>query len=226
MGCCKTCCGCISSGLVKLTAGTIFLSGLGITGYGLYLLTKHTAGITIFVLSVGAYLILSGAVGLRLSCKAAPFYTTRLYVVLLMLGFLVQASVAVALKVDQSWAEKSFDKHACSGQDADCSETDKWIDSHIDRIFWVLVFSAGAEFVASVLACCYSSTHTEEDCCEDEDEYGSRYSSLRQSGLGMESNEPLTREVHAPISSSPNKSYVDSLREKYNIPARNSSSNV
>eukprot|EP00658_Telonema_sp_P-2_P013075 TRINITY_DN14964_c0_g1_i1.p1 TRINITY_DN14964_c0_g1~~TRINITY_DN14964_c0_g1_i1.p1 ORF type:complete len:220 (-),score=37.17 TRINITY_DN14964_c0_g1_i1:382-1041(-) len=216
------CCGCISKMLVKLTAGVIFLSGLGITGYGLDLLIEHTSGVSAFVLSVGGYAVMCGAIGLCLSCNPSPYCTTRLYVVLLIIAALIQGSVAVALSVDKHWAEKIFNTHACTGSDCD-ADTANWVNDHESRIFWVLLYCAFAEFVASMLACCYSATHKEEEF--DDDYYGSRYSNLSAGATGMECHQPMTRttEGSAPAT---DYSYTDKLRQKYNIPDRRPSSNV
>jgi hypothetical protein len=220
MGCCNNCCGCLSNLLVKLTAFIIFLSGLGITGYGLFLLIKHSSGVSGFVLAVGGYATICGAIGLCLSCKKAPFYTTRLYVVLLMLAALVQGSVAAALKIDKGWTEKMFDTKVCSGDHCD-QDTDSWIDSHEDRIFYVLLFAAALEFFASCLACCYSTTHYEDDNYLEADEYGDRYSSsFRTSGTGVECRRPLTQPLNTDSDAHISKSreFIDKMRAKFNIP--------
>ena len=94
--CCAKCCGCIASGMVKLTAASILLLGLAVVGYGIYLLTEQSGGVTYFVLAVGVYASLCGAMGLVLSCKSSPWCTTRIYVILLMVAALFQLSVVPA----------------------------------------------------------------------------------------------------------------------------------
>lgn len=214
----------MASCLLKVTAAVIFVTGLGILAFGLYLMIKESGGVAVFVLSVGGYAVLCGLVGLCLSCKKAPFCTTRIYVTLLMIAAIVEATVAVAIKVDKAWAEKFFDEHACTNNTGNCgSSTDEWIDNHIEKIFWILLIAAGAEFLASFLACCYSSTHYDDGCYDDEEAgYGAnRYSEFRNSnvsGTGVECRQPMLPGASSAPSS--HKSYVDSLREKYNIPAK------
>jgi len=226
MGCCERFCGGMAGCLLKVTAAIIFVTGLGVLAFGLYLMIKQTGGVAVFVLSVGGYALLCGLLGLCLSCKRAPFCTTRIYVLLLTIGALIQGAVAVAIKVDKTWTEKFFSQHACTSDTGSCDgTTDQWIDHHIEKIFWVLLISASAEFLASFLACCYSSTHHEEAECYDEEEAGygaNRYAEFSRtsnvSGTGVECRQPLTDGSGNPASQ---KSYVDSLREKYNIPAKN-----
>merc|ERR1711924_35251 len=153
--------------------GDYLSAGLAVLGYGLYLVTKHTGGLTVFVMSVGGYAALCGVLGLIMSCKQAPYCTTRIYVLMLMLGSLFELAVAIALKSDSHWTEKFFNQHACWGDQGCDDDTNRWIDDHLDRIFWVLLVASIAEFSSSLLACCYSCTHTQED----EDDYYDRYSS-------------------------------------------------
>merc|ERR1712070_417144 len=164
-GCCTECCGCISSALVKLTAGIISVFGLALIGYGLFLGIKHAwGGIAYFMLGAGGYASLCGLLGLYLSCTKAPSCSTRLYSTLLILASLVELAVAIALKADKSWTEKFFSEH-CGGGD-DCDKDTKWIDDHTNGVFFFLLIAAGVQFVAALLACCYLSTHQELD--EDE----------------------------------------------------------
>merc|ERR1711934_75329 len=211
--------------MVKLTGASILLLGLAVVGYGIYLLTEQSGGVTYFVLAVGVYASLCGAMGLILSCKSSPWCTTRIYVILLMVAALFQLSVAVSLKVDKTWTERTFDQDACSGSGCD-PDTNKWIDDHASRVFWLLLISAAAEFFASLLACCYSATHYVEEYDPEYCEYGhtdSRCSSLSQSGTRARLEEPLTRDYNPAVhQTGMHQNYIDGLREKYGIPKRDS----
>merc|ERR1712224_715899 len=91
-GCCK----CVATLSTRVTAGLLLTAGLGVVVYGVMLLAKAINGFSIFVACVGVYMILLGTCGCSLGSMKAARCFTLLYVFMLALAIIVEATAACA----------------------------------------------------------------------------------------------------------------------------------
>merc|ERR1740130_593519 len=103
MGCCDSCCEFIARNLVRFTAILIGMFGAALVVWGLILLGKvdEANAIIIGVVAVGAFVIITGIVGVYLTCRSgAAVKHGYFYMVLLVITILAQAGVAIAYAAD------------------------------------------------------------------------------------------------------------------------------
>merc|ERR1712159_897475 len=170
-----TCCGALATGLTRISASVVLIAGLGVLGYGLYLLSDDVNGLSIFVSSFGAYTAVVGAAGVAVSCMTTARCFTYVFVFLLSIALAAEMFFGIALKADKNWAENFFVGETCGTMNStacvtNTREATNFFDNHSDNVFIVIICVVGVQCAAGLFACCFRSTHANYDRLDDDDD--------------------------------------------------------